>query len=141
MKPQSDKAAKVSNECGDGDNAVAQKRRSAPAPKRAASPHERAEASHGAEKAELRAQLETCVKANDDEGCKAVLEKLSKIGGNDAVCYNMLISNCAKQGQAAEAEAWMKRLLESGVKPDTASFNATIDAWARAGDASRAEQW
>ena len=89
----------------------------------------------------MRLLLEACMKASDEQGCKAVLEKLSAIGGTSAACYNMLISNCAKQGQTAEAEAWMRRMLEAGVKPDAASFNSTIDAWARAGDVTRAEQW
>ena len=35
----------------------------------------------------------------------------------------------------------MQRRLGSAGQPDIASFNATVGAWARAGDVDRAEKW
>merc|ERR1719428_2592465 len=110
------------------DSQAREKRQRVAAPKKqaAATPKERP--APNPEKVELKAQLERCAKANDLEGCKALLEKLTAVGGVDAACYNMLISSCAKQGMTAEAEASMSKMLEAGVRPDIASFNSTIDA-------------
>merc|ERR1719162_541205 len=93
------------------------------------------------ERTALKADFDMFVKSGDTSGAEGALKKLSGVGAASAVCYNMMISLCSKQHQTKEAQEWMRRMLESGVKPDVASFNSTIDACARAGDTARAEYW
>jgi len=89
-------------------------------------------------RAALKAELDKCVQAGDIQAAAAVLQQLVDSGAANAVCFNMIISLCAKQNQPKDAQTWMRQMLESSIKPDAASFNATIDACARAGDTSKA---
>merc|ERR1719428_2648622 len=99
------------------------------------------ESARAAERAEEKTQIEACVKAGDLPGAEARLARLAEKGNADAICYNMLISLCAKLGEPKKADQWMRRMLQAGVRPDVASFNSNIDACARSGDIEGAEQW
>merc|ERR1719265_954598 len=94
-----------------------------------------------AERADEKSRMEACVKSKDLKGAEACLGTLVQKGYEDTVCYNMVISLCAKLGQMKQADKWMQRMLDAGVRPDVASFNSTIDAFARDGDVAGAERW
>merc|ERR1719217_1959209 len=99
------------------------------------------EAARAAEKADEKTRIEAYVKAADLDGAEACLTRLAEKRNADAVCYNMVISLCAKKGAPEKADEWMNRMLQSGVRPDVASFNSNIDACSRSGDIRGAEQW
>merc|ERR1719359_1447232 len=99
------------------------------------------EAARAAERSDEKTQIEACVKAGDLAGAEARLTRLAEKGNADAICYNMLISLCAKLGEPKKADEWMRHMLQAGVRPDVASFNSNIDACARSGNIEGAEQW
>lgn len=62
------------------------------------------------------------------------------IEGFDQACLSVLVSACAKQGHAARAEYWFRKMA-MGFEADLETFNDMLGAVARCGDAGAAEAW
>merc|ERR1719146_594767 len=62
-------------------------------------------------------------------------------GGGIAISFTSVINACAKIGDVKKAEAWLVRMLESGVEPNEITFNAVVCACAKAGNGPRAVEW
>jgi len=133
-----DSTGKLKN---DHNKKTSSSRKSIPGGKNGGKPAPREFGPLDAERAAFKVELEKCVQAGDSQNAGAIFQKLIDNGAANAVCFNMMINLCAKQKQTKDAQMWMRKMLDSDVKPDAASFNSTIDACARAGDTSKAEFW
>lgn len=85
--------------------------------------------------------FERCVPLDNDARLMKWMHLLESKGSQDLTQgYIGLLRACAARGSVAQAEEWMNRAVEAGVK-STHCHNAAIHACARAGDPERAEAW
>jgi len=55
-----------------------------------------------------------------------------------AVCYNKLISCCARARLPELALEWLESMTDAGLSPDVVSYSATISAYAKVGNSQKA---
>jgi|Transcript_108097 pentatricopeptide repeat protein len=71
-----------------------------------------------------------------------VLESHESSGSEpDVTSYNLIIRAYTKCGDLRNAERWLKRMVERGVKPTEYSFNTLMNAYAKSDDVASVERW